>query len=233
MRALISGAMEKARDLWNEAEELARAAKQEFERREIDKHLEGMGREVKERIEWLRQKAAEAKEHGAMEKAKNLWNEAEELALSVKKEFERREKDKHLEEMHHKVSELNEAAENADREGHHDHADELRKEAQRLVLEIDEVIHREKAQDMEREIEHLHALAREAKEAGKHDKAEGLLREAEQLKRRLMEINEPEEKREYKEGLEKQVEMLKDEVSRLREDIEKLEDIIRQKVMNH
>jgi chaperonin cofactor prefoldin len=85
---------------------------------------------------------------------------------------------------------------------------------------------------MEREIEQLHALAREAKEAGKHDKAEAIFHEAEQLKRHLAEMTWPQEEREHKEGLEHQVEMLRDEVSRLREDIEKLENIIRQKVMN-
>ncbi len=99
-------------------------------------------------------------------------------------------------------------------------------------MEIEEIAHRERAHDIEKEIEHLHSRAREAEEAGKHEEAEAIFREAEKLEHHLMEITRPEEKRENKEGLEHEIEILRDEVHQLREHIEKLEEIIHEKVMN-
>jgi hypothetical protein len=130
-----------------------------------------------------------------------------------------------MENLHHRIAELEEAAEHAEREGHHDEAAELHKQARKVAMEIEGIAHQQKAHDIESKVERLHIMAAEAKEAGHHEEAEAMLREAKEMEHHLRGAAMPEKEVAYRKNLEHQVERMRDEISRLREDVEELKRI--------
>jgi len=215
-RAKREGQHDKAAQLHEKARIMA-AEIMAHERQAGDKKLA----EAEERIVQLYEMAREAKERGEMDKAERLGAEAKELKVLLKREVERREMAGRMGEMHAQLAELKEAAEQAKREGQHDKAAQLREKAEQLAGKITETAHRGKDQDIKKEIEHLHALARKEKEAGHPEKAEAILQEAKNLERHFRDAAEGEKEMAHKKDLEYLVEKLRDEVNRLREEVER------------
>jgi len=185
--------------------------------------------EAEKRVVQLQEMANQAKQRGEMDKAERLWAEAKELKGLLKREIEHRETAGRMEKIHAELAELKEAIEHAKREGQHDKADELRKKAERMTDEIKAHVKeaaktalREKGHAIKNEIEHLHAMAAKAKEAGDHEKAEAILGKAKNLQRQLLDVAEREKEKAHKKDLGHLVEKLRDEVNRLREEVEKL-----------
>jgi len=128
--------------------------------------------EMKERIEKLCVMAREAEE-----KAKRFWAEAEELERALKSKFVQQRAIEPIEKMHAKVAELEEAAERAEREGHHDKSAELHEKAGRLAEEIEAQVttaKKRKPREAEERLERMENMAREAEERGETKKAKKL-----------------------------------------------------------
>lgn len=139
--------------------------------------------EARGRIEEL---CVMAREHE--ENAKRLRAEAEELERELARGFEEMEMAEHIEKMHHKIVELKEAAERAEREGHHDEASELHKNAERIAGEIEanrREIEDRKLHEVDKRIGHLRRMAEEVEERGEKEHARELWAEAEELERSL------------------------------------------------
>jgi fused signal recognition particle receptor len=187
--------------------------------------------ELKEKLIHLEELAREAKERGEMDKAERLLAEAKELkaaAGGLKPPKEKQESAERINPMHAELAELKKAAQRAEREGRPDEAAELREKAQNIAKEIGQAGGKGKIRVAEGEIERLHVLAAEAKEAGQLDKAESLLREANALKGRLKGAPELKKQPPIQPELMHQIELLREEVARLRKDVEELKQLTHQ-----
>jgi len=87
------GQPEKAAQMREKAKKLAEEIKAFAQKTPPSAGRGRMPAEAKQRIEQLRDMARQAKERGEMEKASQLWAEAEELERTLKREFERRPED--------------------------------------------------------------------------------------------------------------------------------------------
>lgn len=112
----------------------------------------------------------------------------EEFEFVLKSDIERPRMAEQIEQMHAKIAELKEVAEQAERNGQHDRADELREQARRIAEEIDAQVRRAKdagPAEAEERIEQLRRMAREAEERGEAEEARCLWDEAEELERSM------------------------------------------------
>ncbi len=182
--------------------------------------------ELKEKLSQLVKMARQAKERGEMDKAERLGAEAEELERILKTEFQQREKTMHVKELQAKLAELKKAAQLAQQQGREDEAAELREKAKQIAREIEETTPPGKIRSPKNEIERLHALAAEAKEQGRHDQADALLREAKGLESRPKGPPELKKQPPVPPELLHQIELLRDEVMRLRKDIEEIRQLV-------
>jgi len=112
----------------------------------------------------------------------------EEFEHAPRPEFEHRKSAEGIEKVHAKLAELKEAAQLAERQGHHDKAAKLHEKARKIAEKIEQ--HASKAKDRmpaeaQGRIEKLRDMARQAKERGEMEKAGQLWAEAEELERTL------------------------------------------------
>jgi tetratricopeptide (TPR) repeat protein len=200
----------------------------------LTRELEGRDREgqeqkrieLKEKLNQLQMMAREAKGRGEMDKAERLGAEAEELERILKTEFQQREKAGHVKELQAKLVEIKKAAQLAQQQGREDEAAELREKAKQIAREIEEPTPPGNIRSPKNEIERLHALAAEAKERGQHDQADALLREAKELESRPKGPPELKKQPPVPPELLHQIELLRDEVMRLRKDVEELRQLV-------
>lgn len=183
--------------------------------------------ELKEKLIHLEKMAREAKEQGEMDKAERLWVEAKELEQILKREFQEQEKNKHVGELQAKLAELKKAAQLAQQQGREDEAAELIEKAKQIAREIEETTPPGKIRSPKNEIERLRALAGEAKEGGQPDRAEAILREAKELERKIKGPVEGKMQPPAAPELIHQIEILREEVGRLRKDVEELRQLVR------
>lgn len=211
---------EKARRLAEEIEAQVRTAKKR------------KPREAEEQLERLENMAREAEQRGETKKAKKLRDEARKIQLGLRRGFQQDEMADHIERMHRKLAELKEAAGRAEQQGRHDEAANLREEARELATEIESTSRQQKVNSTASRIEQLYAMAREAKEAGQYEKAEAIFREAKELEHNMENIVAGKKKKAPEQEFVHQIELLKEQVNRLRKDVDRLEDIVRRNVMN-
>ena len=190
--AMAREAEEKARHLWAEAEELERTLNRRFgprriqepmekmharlaELKEAAKHAERQGRhdEAAELHDKARKIAEEIDAH-ARGARKRQFQEAEEIERARKRELEHREMAEHTDKMHARLAELHEAAEHAKRQGRHDKAEALLREAEELEH------HLRAADDRQRQRPPENQLAHELEKL--RDEVHGLRREMEELR---------------------------------------------------
>jgi len=130
-RAQREGQPDKAAELREKAKQVAKEI--QINQRELG---EGKRIEIKEQLGRPKKMAREAEEQGEKNKAKNLRAEAGELKRGLKREFEQPGKIVRVKDVSAKLAVLGEAAERAEREGRHDEAAELRKQAEKLERSV-------------------------------------------------------------------------------------------------
>lgn len=166
-------------------------------------------KEAARQLERLHVMAREAEERGDREEARQLHEKAADLGLRIRNAREKLYLER-IEAEKRKIQALIEKAEELDRLGRHEEADEVRREAEvmedklravgRKVQErgekkrIAEAVHR---------VEELHELAREAEERGDREEAKRLLDEAHGLEERLHEHHERKTREKIEAGKEK------------------------------
>jgi len=216
-RAKAEGRHDEAAELHEEATRIA----EEIETR-ARKRQDRVPPELAQRLEELHLMAGQAKERGEFDKADQLLAEAEEIERELRSRPERTKAPPHLEDIERRLAEFKETAQRAEREGRHEEAARIRDEAHKFAMEVEKAARRDKMAEVGRQIDHLNAMAAEAKKAGQHEKAKGILREAKELQRRQKSKLEPVRQGPNVKELQHQIQMLREEVGRLRMDLDML-----------
>ena len=215
--AAENGNEERARKLHERAEAMERelmAYLEKLKREHSPKHdrphkekewLERAKREIEE----LQEAARDAKEEGHHDKARKLWNEAEQLKRKLAEAMKKHDHDEKpefppelaekIDGMRHEIEKLRDKAHEAKERGHHDKAEQCWKEAEKLERKLKEMMAKhhgkrpEKPSDdeianLKRKIEHLREQAHALAEKGHKDKAHELHKQAEELEQHLRKL---------------------------------------------
>jgi len=174
------GDREQVKRFLNEAEEIERAVKREFEQRERPGNIDGLRREVAE----LKEAAARAEREGQHDKAAELHGRAKRLAAEVEG-GRGGDRERKIVEAKKRIAQLRDMAHEAEARGEGEKAERFMAEAE----EIERAIKREFEQrerpgnidGLRRELAELKEAAAHAEREGQHDRAAELHQRAKRL----------------------------------------------------
>jgi hypothetical protein len=139
-------------------------------------------------IDELRERSNDAEREGRIEEAKHLWKQADRLLGNLRGHLEHREQRTHMEHMHARLGELDQAMKEAQRRGQDRAVEELHEEMRGLEGEIHERERMMEMERMEQEIHRLHEHAEEAEVQDRGDEADKLREEAKHIEHTLHSI---------------------------------------------
>jgi chromosome segregation ATPase len=227
LRVMAREAEEKAKNFRAEAEELQRNMEREFELPPAGGQVEQMHAE----LAGLKEAAERAQREGQPDKAAELREKAKRMANEIEIHQRELQEGKRVE-LKEQLGRLEKMVREAEEQGEEDKAKRLRAEAEKVGRQMEREF---KLPPMAPHTEQMHARLVELKEAyeraereGQHDKAAELRKEAEKLERSAREMTEGREEGTRERDLIYQIEKLREEVGRLRKDIEELKRLSHQ-----
>jgi chromosome segregation ATPase len=227
LRTMAREAEEKANNFRAEAEELQRNLEREFELPPAAGQMEPMYAEIAE----LKEAAERAQREGQPDKAAELREKANRMAKEIAIHQRELGEGKRIE-IKEQLGRLEKMAREAQERGEEEKAKRIRAEAEELKRglkrEFEQQEKKGPVKDMNVRLAELKEAAERAQREGQPDKAAELRRELEKVERGIREMAEGKEERPREKDLIFQIEKLREEVTRLRKDVEELKRLAHQ-----
>ena len=227
LRVMAREAEEKAKNFRAEAEELQRNMEREFELPPAGGQVEQMHAE----LAGLKEAAERAQREGQPDKAAELREKAKRMANEIEIHQRELQEGKRIE-IKEQLGRLEKMAREAQEQGEEEKAKRIRAEAEELKRglkrEFEQQEKKGPVKDMNVRLAELKEAAERAEREGQPDKAAELRRELEKVERGIRETAEGREEGTRERDLIYQIEKLREEVGRLRKDIEELKRLSHQ-----
>jgi len=227
LRVMAREAEEKANNFRAEAQELQRNLERKFELPPAAGQMEPMYAEIAE----LKEAAERAQREGQPDKAAELREKANRMANEIAIHQRELQEGKRIE-IKEQLGRLEKMAREAEERGEKDKAKNLWAEAEELKRglkrEFEQQEKKGPVKDMNVRLAELKESAELAQREGQHDKAAELRRELEKVERGIRKMAEGKEEKPREKDLIFQIEKLREEVTRLRKDVEELKRLAHQ-----